>query len=561
MLRSIRAPADSLYPPGTLYRRHLRPHVRWLSLSFTDTAVEQEYRANREPTFGLSVICLPIVLSFNAISQGIITPSSIHTVSTLFSGLMLLLIMSLFMLPIQWMKRMPGWLSSVGSVIQGSNTRTMCWLVSMNILLSLCNLIDMVMCPLHDRMVSRSAAAAPGRNASAVRPPVCTPPPPSVVLQPHSSCAYPAYFTYFTVLILSTYPVQVELRHVLKLPLLLITAGLHAWINVFWLGDVLDCVGSSVYHYQGLLPEKYELCLVLAITCAVVIVLNVHTELTSRAAFLWKREMAQQQREAACLQEKNESLVENLLPQHVTQHFLKVDVTTSQHEELYAQSFDEVGVLFASMPNFADFYTEESVNNQGLECLRFLNEVISDYDALLDSPRFRGISKIKTIASSYMAASGLVASQELKGEPDEVRWRHLSVLVEFAMQLRATLNNINAESFNHFILQMGINHGPVTAGVIGARKPHYDIWGNTVNVASRMESTGQAGQIQVTGETKAILELFGYTFEQRGIILIKGKGQLLTYFLTGCSSQSGAGADKAADGSNQSEADASAAVD
>ncbi|KAF0295292.1 Adenylate cyclase type 3 [Amphibalanus amphitrite] len=443
--------------------RHLRPHVRWLSLSFTDTAVEQEYRANREPTFGLSVICLPIVLSFNAISQGIITPSSIHTVSTLFSGLMLLLIMSLFMLPIQWMKRMPGWLSSVGSVIQGSNTRTMCWLVSMNILLSLCNLIDMVMCPLHDRMVSRSAVAAPGRNASAVRPPVCTPPPPSVVLQPHSSCAYPAYFTYFTVLILSTYPVQVELRHVLKLPLLLITAGLHAWINVFWLGDVLDCVGSSVYRYQGwvrrwqsLLPEKYELCLVLAITCAVVIVLNVHTELTSRAAFLWKREMAQQQREAACLQEKNESLVENLLPQHVTQHFLKVDVTTSQHEELYAQSFDEVGVLFASMPNFA-----------------------------------------------------------------------------------------------------GINHGPVTAGVIGARKPHYDIWGNTVNVASRMESTGQAGQIQVTGETKAILELFGYTFEQRGIILIKGKGQLLTYFLTGCNSQSAAGAD----GSNQSETDASAAAD
>jgi len=78
---------------------------------------------------------------------------------------------------------------------------------------------------------------------------------------------------------------------------------------------------------------------------------------------------------------------------------------------------------------------------------------------------------------------------------------------------------------------MGINHGPITAGVIGARKPHYDIWGNTVNVASRMESTGKAGAIQVTEETCNILQPFGYTFLQRGLVAVKGKGQLMTYYL------------------------------
>lgn len=78
-----------------------------------------------------------------------------------------------------------------------------------------------------------------------------------------------------------------------------------------------------------------------------------------------------------------------------------------------------------------------------------------------------------------------------------MRWAQLACLVEFALELQRVLAAINEQSFNHFVLRMGVNHGPITAGVIGARKPHYDIWGNTVNVASRMESTGKAGCIQV----------------------------------------------------------------
>jgi len=110
------------------------------------------------------------------------------------------------------------------------------------------------------------------------------------------------------------------------------------------------------------------------------------------------------------------------------------------------------------MPNFADFYTEESVNNQGLECLRFLNEVISDYDSLLSQPRFKDIFKIKTISSTYMAASGLNDDVVEIAEHTDVildKWRHLAQLTEFALTLKETLNFINKESFNNFVLRMG----------------------------------------------------------------------------------------------------------
>lgn len=249
-------------------------------------------------------------------------------------------------------------------------------------------------------------------------------------------------------------------------------------------------------------------------------------EYTTRRLFLWRREVDTQKQRVADMRQKNEALIYNILPPHVAKHFLG---TRKADEELYSKSYEAVGVLFAAMPNFSDFYTEDDVNNQGLECLRFLNEVISDFDALLEQPRFRGIYKIKTIGSTYMAASGLYGSDE----GAETGWEHLARLTEFALALKDTLNTINKESFNNFVLKMGINQGPITAGVIGARKPHFDIWGNTVNVASRMESTGKAGYIQVVKETKAILETFGFEFEQRGLVTVKGKGQLMTYYLIG----------------------------
>lgn len=111
------------------------------------------------------------------------------------------------------------------------------------------------------------------------------------------------------------------------------------------------------------------------------------------------------------------------------------------------------------MPNFSDFYTEESVNNQGLECIRFLNEVISDYDQLLSQPRFKDIFKIKTISSTYMAAAGLneeVVQIAENATDSKTKWNHMAQLTEFALTLKETLNFINKESFNNFVLRMGM---------------------------------------------------------------------------------------------------------
>ncbi|XP_010170992.1 adenylate cyclase type 1-like [Antrostomus carolinensis] len=95
------------------------------------------------------------------------------------------------------------------------------------------------------------------------------------------------------------------------------------------------------------------------------------------------------------------------------------------------------------------------------------------------------------------------------------------------------LDEINYQSYNDFVLRVGINVGPVVAGVIGARRPQYDIWGNTVNVASRMDSTGVQGKIQVTEEVQRILKMCSYEFVCRGKVSVKGKGEMLTYFLEG----------------------------
>lgn len=225
----------------------------------------------------------------------------------------------------------------------------------------------------------------------------------------------------------------------------------------------------------------------------------------------------------------NRVLLENVLPAHVAEHFLG---RNWKNEDLYHQSYDLVCVMFASIPDFKEFYTESDVNKEGLECLRLLNEIIADFDELLSKPKFSGVEKIKTIGSTYMAATGLNVTPGPEYAQDHDRqYMHIGTMVEFAFALVGKLDVINKHSFNDFRLRVGINHGPVIAGVIGAQKPQYDIWGNTVNVASRMESTGVLGKIQVTEETSRILKTLGYMCSCRGIINVKGKGELKTFFV------------------------------
>lgn len=143
-------------------------------------------------------------------------------------------------------------------------------------------------------------------------------------------------------------------------------------------------------------------------------------------------------------------------------------------------------------------------------------------------PKFSNVEKIKTIGSTYMAASGLQPGRE---QAEYQRTHNVVTLVEFAISLMGLLDSINRESFQNFKLRIGIDHGPVIAGVVGATKPQYDIWGNTVNVASRMDSCGVTGRIQVTDKTAKLLEAAGYQLQCRGPIEVKGKGNLVTHLL------------------------------
>jgi len=127
--------------------------------------------------------------------------------------------------------------------------------------------------------------------------------------------------------------------------------------------------------------------------------------------------------------------------------------------------------------------------------------------------RFQAMDKIKTVGSTYMAAVGLIPDLKMNQNDMHSTRRHMTALMEFIKALRLTLQNINENSYNNFMLRVGVNIGPVVAGVIGARKPQYDIWGNTVNVASRMDSTGIPGYTQVTQEVVDSLQ--GSHFEFR----------------------------------------------
>ncbi|XP_059358590.1 adenylate cyclase type 1-like isoform X3 [Carassius carassius] len=250
-------------------------------------------------------------------------------------------------------------------------------------------------------------------------------------------------------------------------------------------------------------------------------------ELKLRLDFLWATQAEEERDGMEKVKLDNKRILFNLLPVHVAQHFL---LSNPRDMDLYYQSYAQVGVLFASIPNFNDFYIELDGNNMGVECLRLLNEIIADFDELLDKECYKDIEKIKTIGSTYMAAVGLVPTIGTKEKKSTSE--HLSTIADFAIEMFDVLDEINYQSYNDFVLRVGINVGPVVAGVIGARRPQYDIWGNTVNVASRMDSTGEPGKIQVTEEVNRLLQS-DYDLVCRGNVSVKGKGQMLTYFLEG----------------------------
>uniref|UniRef100_A0A8C8IIK7 Adenylate cyclase type 2 n=1 Tax=Oncorhynchus tshawytscha TaxID=74940 RepID=A0A8C8IIK7_ONCTS len=304
---------------------------------------------------------------------------------------------------------------------------------------------------------------------------------------------YLPYFIYCCILGLVSCSVFLRINYELKMVVMLVAMVIYNIIILQTHAPLLD--GYSTALYSILKDLKTMGSVSLFVFFITLLVLARQNEYYCRLDFLWRDKFKRECEEIETMENLNRVLLENVLPAHVAEHFLG---RNWKNEDLYHQSYESVCVMFASIPDFKEFYTESDVNKEGLECLRLLNEIIADFDELLSKPKFSGVEKIKTIGSTYMAATGLNATPgpEYTQEHDR-QYMHIGTMMEFAFALVGKLDVINKHSFNDFRLRVGINHGPVIAGVIGAQKPQYDIWGNSVNVASRMESTGVLGKIQV----------------------------------------------------------------
>lgn len=205
-------------------------------------------------------------------------------------------------------------------------------------------------------------------------------------------------------------------------------------------------------------------------------------------------------------QDKTERLLLNVLPKEVAP-ILK------EKESIIADRYEEASILFADIVNFTSLSTQMSPE----EMVALLNKIFSYYDDLVD--KF-DLEKIRTIGDNYMVISGVPRRRK----------DHAQVLAHFALEMLEYLKSLPPQYGHKIEFRFGINSGPVVAGVIGKRKFHYDVWGDAVNTASRMESNGIAGKIQITSATYDLIK-DDFVCEQRGVVEIKSKGNMQTWFL------------------------------
>ena len=207
-------------------------------------------------------------------------------------------------------------------------------------------------------------------------------------------------------------------------------------------------------------------------------------------------------------QEKSEQLLLNILPELIAERL-------KQDQSAIAEHFDDVTILFADIVGF----TPLSARLQPIELVNLLNQMFSTFDQLAER---HGVEKIKTIGDAYMVVGGLP-------QPSA---DHADAIAQMALGMQQAMTQFQAEHSESLQIRIGINTGSVVAGVIGIRKFIYDLWGDAVNVASRMESSGEPGKIQVTEATYQRLQ-DKFQFQERGAIAVKGRGEMKTYWLIG----------------------------
>ncbi|KAM6986299.1 adenylate cyclase type 5 [Aplochiton taeniatus] len=516
-------------------------HVKKFLLTFREPDLEKKYSKQVDSRFGAYVACAALVFLFICFIQIVIFPHTSLMIGFFVTCLVLLMAVmfvsaiyscfGFFPVPLQTLSKKIVQ-SRLNSTLVGVFTILLVFL-SAFINMFTCNTSDLRRCISWELNVSLSSVTACHARLL------------NYTLESQdgycgdsaTACHFPEYFSCCVLLSLLACSVFLQVSSLGKLFLMLFIELLYILVMEVLAVSLFDNVDlllmtNAIEHINGtscVVDSKVPLKIMTPVVITVfVLALYLHAqqvESTARLDFLWKLQATEEKEEMEELQAYNRRLLHNILPKDVAAHFLARE---RRNDELYYQSCECVAVMFASISNFSEFYVELEANNEGVECLRLLNEIIADFDEIISEDHFRQLEKIKTIGSTYMAASGLNDSTY-----DKVGRTHIRALADYAMRLMDQMKHINEHSFNNFKMKIGLNMGPVVAGVIGARKPQYDIWGNTVNVASRMDSTGVPEKIQVTSDLQQVLSSYNYTLECRGLVKVKGKGEMMTYFLTG----------------------------
>ena len=278
----------------------------------------------------------------------------------------------------------------------------------------------------------------------------------------------------------------------------------------------LACLISFLGFYYGVQYWKYphvdlgstvrETFLMINVTSAfaiLAIMSYVYSEAAQRAEAMLEIE-----------RQKSENLLLNILPASIAQRLKESDSIIADH-------FDSATVMFSDIVGF----TELSERITPTELVGRLNHMFSAFDDLAEK---YGLEKIKTIGDSYMVAGGFPE------RPEE----HAQRVSAMALDMLTAVEQSNREHPQAVSIRIGIHTGPVVAGVIGNKKFAYDVWGVTVNTASRMESSGMPGRIQLSQQAADMLS-GEFVLEDRGLVEVKGRGNMQTFWLTGRTSQNG----------------------